>query len=223
MPPTPTTETKPRDAERSRESILSAAEQLFAEHGFERTSLADIGMQAGVSRGTPGYFFGSKEQLHRAVLQRLFEAREAVLGPAFEPVKQWAENESEDRSLEKVLIDAIGSYLSFLQERSAFVRLIEREALSGGRRLASTPHRSFAIEDALSALRRVAPKRGLRKFDVHEVLVCIVSLCFFPFAHRDTFLPAIGLNADDPSFLRKRRRQIVEIVLYLIQSDPADS
>lgn len=218
MSPALTKEVKTRDANRSTENILGAAERLFAERGFDGTSLADIGAEAGVSRGTPSYFFGSKEELYSEVLRRLFEAREAVLGPAFAQVEEWAKTESEDRSLERVLSDAIGTYLGFLQERSAFVRLIEREALSGGWRLASTTYRSSAIEDALRALRRVAPQRGLHKFDVHEVLICVVSLCFFPFAQRDTFLPAIGLDADNPKFLRKRKQQIVAIVLYLICS-----
>ena len=61
-----------RDAERTRELILDAAERLFAEKGYEESSLADVGSAAGVSRATPGYFFGSKAELHRAVIERCF-------------------------------------------------------------------------------------------------------------------------------------------------------
>ncbi|NJL73405.1 MAG: helix-turn-helix transcriptional regulator [Candidatus Competibacteraceae bacterium] len=63
-----------RDAERSREAILSAAEELFAQKGYEATSLQEIGELAGVSRGTPGYFFGAKEHLYQAVLERVLKA-----------------------------------------------------------------------------------------------------------------------------------------------------
>ncbi len=66
-----------RDPARSREAILGAAEKQFASQGYEQTSLQQIGQAAGVSRGTPGYFFGSKEQLYGEVPDRLFEAEYA--------------------------------------------------------------------------------------------------------------------------------------------------
>src|SRR5881409_678649 len=75
----PKSRERERNPDRSREHILDAAEQLFAEKGYEETSLADVGRLAGVSRATPGYFFGSKAELHRAVLERCFaDVRRAV-------------------------------------------------------------------------------------------------------------------------------------------------
>jgi AcrR family transcriptional regulator len=54
-----------RNGNRTREAVLDAAERLFAEKGYDATSLNDVGTAAGVSRGTPGYFFGSKTDLYR--------------------------------------------------------------------------------------------------------------------------------------------------------------
>jgi TetR/AcrR family transcriptional regulator len=58
--------TSRRDADRSRQTILDVAEQLFAEHGFEAVTMERIGRAAGLSRGAPGYYFGSKDALYRA-------------------------------------------------------------------------------------------------------------------------------------------------------------
>jgi AcrR family transcriptional regulator len=216
---------KTRDAARSREAILDAAETVFAQRGFDGATLAEIGAAAGVSRGTPGYFFGSKEGLYAAVLQRVFLAREAALRPAFEPLARWASGD--DRlsrpTLEQVLGDAVEGYLTFLLGRPAFVALIEREAVDGGRRLAAVPHESTVMEEALRALRRGARRHGLRPFDVRSVLVCFVALCFFPIAHRTTFLPAIGIDPDSPRFLAQRKRQAVGVLLHLIQAPDADA
>src|SRR5919205_2149237 len=82
---------KVRDAERSREAILAAAERLFAERGYEAASLHDIGAAAGLSRGTPSYFFGSKERLHLDVLRRAFDRRHEATTAAFAPVRAWCE------------------------------------------------------------------------------------------------------------------------------------
>ena len=40
-----------RNGARTREAVLDAAERLFAERGFDRTSLNEVGAEAGVSRG----------------------------------------------------------------------------------------------------------------------------------------------------------------------------
>ena len=71
-----------RDATRSRRAILEAAERLFADRGFEGTSLGAIAAAAGLSRGTPSYFFGNKEELYRAVLEQLFAEREVAVRAA---------------------------------------------------------------------------------------------------------------------------------------------
>jgi|GEM_PF-1925256 len=47
----------------TRESILEAAERLFAERGFAATSVRDIVREAGTSAPSLYHFFGSKENL----------------------------------------------------------------------------------------------------------------------------------------------------------------
>ncbi|HXB34373.1 MAG TPA: TetR family transcriptional regulator [Puia sp.] len=54
-----------------REHILNVAEELFAEKGFDGTSVRDIAQQAGVNLAMISYYFGSKEKL----LESLIESR----------------------------------------------------------------------------------------------------------------------------------------------------
>jgi AcrR family transcriptional regulator len=55
----------------SRDHILDAAERLFAHQGFSRSTIKQIGQAAGVNSALLYYYFGDKEQLYRAVLERL--------------------------------------------------------------------------------------------------------------------------------------------------------
>lgn len=212
-PPAPRT----RDAERSRRAILDAAERLFASMGFDAASLAEIGEAAGVSRATPSYFFGSKEELYRAVLERMYADRTAALEPVFKPLVDWAQARSAE-PLRPVLSRSVGGYLRFLRERPTYVDIIEREALAGGNRLRELQNQSTVMEDAFAALRRRARARGLRSFDPGELVMCLVALGYMPVAHRHTMLRRQGLSLDDDRFLSRRRKHITDVLMSLLQA-----
>ncbi|WP_456295837.1 TetR/AcrR family transcriptional regulator [Vibrio sp. AK197] len=58
----------------TKDRILDVAEGLFAEHGFNDTSLRVITSKAGVNLASVNYHFGDKKTLVRAVLNRYLEA-----------------------------------------------------------------------------------------------------------------------------------------------------
>jgi TetR/AcrR family transcriptional regulator len=200
-----------RDATRSRSAILDAAEELFAQRGFAGTSLGDIGARAGLSRGTPSYFFGSKEQLYVAVLERVFAAREEATTRAFAPLHDWAA--TGDGTLERALTHAVEGYMAFLLARPTFVRLIEWEELEGGQRMRATPRASRAIEDAFGAARR----RGPRAFRVEDAVLLFVSLTFSPLAQTSTFMAALGRDLTDRATLRRHVRFVVGQLRSVLQ------
>lgn len=207
---------KIRDAARSREAILAAAERLYSERGFDAASLGDIALAASLSRGAPSYFFGSKEQLYVAVLERVFAEREQAAREAFQPLAAWAEDSSSG-SLEKALGKAVDGYMEFLLRRPSFVRLIQREELAGGKRMRDAPRDSRAIEDAFQALRRVARKRGLRPFDVSDAVLLFVSLTFSPLAQHSTFMASLDRDLKDPKIRRRHTRLVTGQLLHLLQ------
>ncbi len=203
----PKTRERVRDAERTRELILDAAERLFAEKGYEESSLADVGSAAGVSRATPGYFFGSKADLHRAVIERCFaDVRRAVReGKA----RALASGQTPD----VVLAGAVADYAEFVAARPNFVRLIEREALSDRTVLEGMPLRLAVWQEALEAFRQ---ELGLDISDTDEaahLLLSLVALTWFPIVHGKTFLKAVDLDPAAPGFAEQRKRHITTLLL----------
>jgi TetR/AcrR family transcriptional regulator len=204
-----------RDADRSRKAILDAAETLFAERGFEAVSLQQIGDAARLSRGSPNYFFGSKQDLYLGVLERVFAEREEATKHAFEPVRAWCES-ARPGSLRKPLARAIESYMSFLLARPAFVRLIVREELRGGEGLRRAQREATAMRDALAAVRAIAGKRSLRRFDVDDAVLVLVSLTFSPLSQQSTFMAALGRDLTDAAVRRRHTRLVVDQMLQLL-------
>ena len=73
-----------RDPESTRERILSAALEEFAEGGFAGARVQSIAHRAGVNARMLYHYFGEKEDLFRAILRRRFAERplETRDGPA---------------------------------------------------------------------------------------------------------------------------------------------
>lgn len=186
--------------------MLEAAEELFAERGFERVTLADVGAAAGLSRGAPGYTFGSKEGLYREVLAELFDAREAALrGP-------WAAlAAASDDELPAALRTAVRAYLEFLHARPTFIAITEREALAGAPLLASVPRQSTSIEDAL---RTLSDRRGFR---LSSALVVVLSVGMFPLVHRETLLTPRGIDPTDAAVLERHTVLVTDLLLAVIE------
>jgi len=73
------------DAAEARQQILAAAENVIARYGVSKTTMDDIGKQAGVSRPTVYRYFGDRDNLLGALIARrtrmLFDqARDYIFG-----------------------------------------------------------------------------------------------------------------------------------------------
>jgi len=200
-----------RNPARTREAILDAAEQLFAERGYDATSLTDVGTAAGVSRGTPGYFFGSKEQLYRDVLERCLERVRSAVRSGKE--RTLASREPP----EVVLAGAVGEYFDFISANPHFVRLLEREALDGGRQIATLPPHLEAAQEALGAIVTELALDPADQAEAQQLLISMLALSWFHVVHAPTVLRALGIRADEKAFLEERRRHVVELVVRGLQ------
>ena len=78
-----TTERKYRrlDPAQRRDQMLDAANDLFAERGYEEVSVEDIARAAGVTRGLVHHYFGGRTEVYIALLERLDAMREESLRP----------------------------------------------------------------------------------------------------------------------------------------------
>ncbi len=194
-----------RNSDRTREAILIAAEDSFARLGFERASLQQIGEAANVARSTPAYFFGSKEALYEAVLARATARAQEAMAQAY------AKGDAAE-SPEDAVAAYAGAFIDFLGSDRNFLRLIQREALGDGSRVAEFFGR--AVEEGVVAFGPAAEKAGVAP---QRLILAVMALCWYPFAHEHTVMPALGMRARDASFLDEQKRHIGDLVRAMLR------
>ena len=112
--------------EATRERLLSAAEALFAEKGFDGTSIRELAARAGCNLSLIHYYFGSKEGL----LTELVRRKAGQVGELLSQVSAEAPDTA----------SAISAFVAFMidfaTENQAFLRMMFRDVLG-------TPHPAF--------------------------------------------------------------------------------
>jgi AcrR family transcriptional regulator len=66
-------------ADTTRERILDVAAELFAEHGYDATSLREIAERMGFTKAALYYHFKSKEEILQALMEPAFELQAALI------------------------------------------------------------------------------------------------------------------------------------------------
>jgi AcrR family transcriptional regulator len=199
---------KPKAPEANRARILAAATTEFASRGFEGASMDAIAARTQTTRALINYYFGSKERLYLAVLERVYaEIREA-------------ENELELEHLAPT--DAIRRIVEFTYdyyvEHEYFVRLVVAENQAKGRHMKRFPPLRTVnrpIVDMLGAVVARGQAEGTFRHDVDpiDVHMAIAALGMFNVTNQYTFgtlfQRAMGAKGDVPS----RRRMVADMIL----------
>lgn len=108
----------------TKDRILGAAEELFAQYGFAGTSLRQVTSRADVNLAAVNYHFGSKENLVNEVFRRRMDEMSAQRLQALR-----AALEEHPGELEPILAAFVEPALAMAQDRhggGAFIRVIAR-------------------------------------------------------------------------------------------------
>jgi AcrR family transcriptional regulator len=119
------TRRRPPPGAEARERILGAALEVFAERGFGGATTREIAARAATNLGLIQYYFGGKERLWRAAVDRVFGGLAGVLAQAV----------PEQLETPEQLADIIRVCVRFVAANPSFVRLMNDECKREGPRM----------------------------------------------------------------------------------------
>ncbi|MEU6322514.1 TetR family transcriptional regulator [Streptomyces sp. NPDC047009] len=203
-----------RDAARTKAEILDVATQEFARAGFDGARVDEIAARTSTTKRMIYYYFGGKEHLFTAVLERAYGAiRQAVQELDVEELDPVAAV----RRLAEALFD-------HHEAHPDFIRLLNIENLHGAEHIAASEHLDAIGSPMVAVTGRVLAAgrtSGLFTADVDAVDLhaLINSFCYFRVANRHTFGAVFGRDLAAAGRREHYRRMLGDMVIAYLTAD----
>ncbi len=203
----------PRDPNRTREAILKAAQDEFAAKGLFGARVNAIARRAGANKRMIYHYFGNKDGLYLAALERVYEGlrgSERTLNL----------DHLEPELAIKRLVEFNFDYSRLHPE---MISLINSENLHRARHLKASKkvrqlHSPF-VKLIGDILRRGVAKGVFRPgLDPVEVYITIAAVGYFYLSNNWTLSAIFGRDLGTPAASRRRKRHNVDMILHALRS-----
>ena len=197
-----------RHPERTRERILEAATAEFSSRGLGGARVDSIARAAGVNKRMLYHYFGNKEDLFLAVLERAYEkirGQESALR---------LENLAPVEAMKRL----VRFTFRYFVDNQYFVALLNSENLHRARHI----HRSARVTSINSPLIAIIG-RILRRgraagvfragVDPVQLYISIAGVAYFYFSNIHTLSTIFARDLNAPASLAARERHVVDVVL----------
>lgn len=203
---------KAHDARRTRESILAAAQSIFADKGYSGANVSDIVASAKTTKPMVYYHFGSKEGLFAAVLEQVYagmrDFEQSLQLDALAPADAM-------RRLVEVSFDYHAAH-------PEWIRLIAIANIHDAKHIASSltiASKNSAILEITRALLARGAEQGVFRGDVDplHLHMLIVSLCFYRVSNRHTWRIIFQRDLSTPAETAMLRSMLTGAVLAYLR------
>jgi AcrR family transcriptional regulator len=204
---------KPKQPEANRARIVKAAIEEFAARGFKGASMDNIAARTHTTRALINYYFGGKEKIYLAVLERVYgEIRHAE---SFLELEHHAPADA----IRRIVEFTFDYYLS----HQYFVRIVVAENQAKGRHFRKSKAMRTLNRPIIDTLARVI-ERGQaggvfrRDVDPVEVHMAIAALGMFNVTNQYTFGAIFQRDMGTRGDVRRRRQIVAEMILRYLSA-----
>lgn len=203
--------TRKNDPEGTKRDILAVATEEFATHGLSGARVDAIAERTRTTKRMIYYYFGGKEGLYIAVLEKAYGDIRAIEADLH---LENLDPETAIRRLAEFTFD-------YHDANPNFIRLVSIENIHRAEHIAQSEtlrNLNVAVLDTIAGILERGRAQGLFRADVSPVdlHMLISSFCFFRVSNRPTFGTIFRQDLDDPQIRERHKRMIGDaVVRYL--------
>ena len=206
-----------RNPERTRDLILDAALAEFAAKGLSGGRVDEIAARAGVNKRMIYHYFGSKQGLFLAALERIYETirrEEAAL-------------QLGDLGPVEGMRRLVAFTWDYLERHPEFISMLNSENLHHGqhiRRSQRVPELHSPLLDMIGDLLRRGVAEGVFRAGVDPVqlYISMAGLGYFYLSNSHTLSTFFGRDLRTAANMHLRRQHMVEFVVGYLRPDPGN-
>jgi AcrR family transcriptional regulator len=204
-----------RNPEATKERIFAAAARIFAKSGFDGARVDRIAAAARINKQLIYHYFGSKDALFTAVLERAyiqFRGEEASL-------------ELDSLPADQAILALVEFTWDYYLRNPDFIRLLNTENQMEARHLKASSHTRQINASHISIARRILHRGkcdgSIRpEIDVLQLNVSIAALGFFYLINRHTLSTVFERDLTSKRMLGRRLAAMKDIVGCWIRPQP---
>jgi len=199
------------EQEDARARLIDAAIKLFAEKGYEGTSVRDLATAAGVNVAAVSYHFGSKDALYTEALRSCL----APCGEMRERMQKHLDAALKNRSCksaEEALRGCIQNFLEVLVSPAAkHSHLVMREQSEGKQRFEPVIREFFQPVGSILRAVIVMLAPGLPEMRVFMVISGIIGQCLHIYKARVSYRVLAGVDSHSPEYIEMTSKHIAHL------------
>jgi AcrR family transcriptional regulator len=182
----------------TRSRLRELALQLFADQGYEKTSLREIAERLGVTKAALYYYFKSKEDIVRSLVEDYVAELDELIA--------WGRQQPRSAETRAAIVRR---YLDIIVNGTAVFRLLHQNQAAVSS-LAAAKERGEVFRERMDALVDLLTESGAPVHDQVRAASCLVSISFCAMHYQD--------RAANPAELRKA---VLDMALELADAAPA--
>lgn len=197
----------------TRDKIFRSATQVFEEKGYSGARMQEIADRAGINKALLHYYFRSKDQLFMAVFQ-------VLIRKMFEKIIAIFQADLSFKEKIKLFLD---QHIDFLIKNPKLPMFLLNE-------MAVNPAINEGVRESLNygELRDLIYEKhakelkgyGIKKSDMPQLMITIVSMSIFPFAAREmiaVMIPQMHDNRKFNSFMEERKEFAADFIFSALK------
>ena len=184
----------------TRSRLRELALQLFADQGYEKTSLREIAERLGVTKAALYYYFKSKEDIVRSLVEDYVAELDELIA--------WGRQQPRSAETRAAIVHR---YLEIIVNGTAVFRLLHQNQAAVSS-LASAKERGELFRERMDALVELLTKPGASIHDQVRAASCLMSISFCCMHYQDR-----------AANLAELKKAVLDLALELADALPAQA